>query len=57
MNIHTISDDPFVRLLAHVLEQAVIDARSGDSEARSWLLTTVPEWRRYLDEEAEAKAI
>lgn len=57
MNIHTISDDPFVRLLARVLEQAVIDARSGDSEARSWLLTTVPEWRRYLDEEAEAKAI
>jgi len=57
MNIHTVSDDPFVRLLARVLEQAVINARRGDSEARSWLLTTVPEWRRYLDEEVEAKAV
>jgi hypothetical protein len=57
MNIHTISDDPFVRLLARILEQAVIDARGGDSDARSWLLTTVPEWRRYWDDEVEAKTI
>ncbi|MBX3053882.1 MAG: hypothetical protein KF753_20560 [Caldilineaceae bacterium] len=51
MNIHTISDDPFVRLLARILEQAVIDARGGDSDARSWLLATVPEWQRYWDDE------
>jgi hypothetical protein len=57
MNIHTVSDDPFVRLLARILEQAVIDARRCDSKAHSWLLTTVPEWRRYLDDEVEAKAV